>query len=61
MTESAERPEGTWDEAVRRDDEYWDEAERAVGKGAPSILLGTSTRALRESLARLRKITEEDS
>jgi hypothetical protein len=44
--------------AVR--DAYWDEVERAVGTGTPSILLGTSTRALRKSLTRLRKITEED-
>jgi hypothetical protein len=55
-----ERPEGIWDEAVRRDDAYWDEAARAVGTGTRSSLWGTSTRSLRKELERLREITEED-
>lgn len=32
-----------------------DEVTKAVGKGAPSVLLGTSTRALRNSLRKLRR------
>jgi hypothetical protein len=38
-------------------DAFWAEVEAAVGKGAPSVLLGTSTRSLRKNLARLREIT----
>jgi hypothetical protein len=38
-------------------DAFWAEVEAAVGKGALSILLGTSTRSLRKNLARLRETT----
>lgn len=38
-----------------KDDAYWDEVERAVGKGTPSIMLGTSTQSLRKNLDLLRK------
>jgi hypothetical protein len=44
---------------IVKDDEYWAEVERAVGKGTRSILWGTSTRSLRKALAKLRKIEEE--
>ncbi len=37
-----------------KDEGYWDEVERAVGKGTRSVLWGTSTRSLRRALARLR-------
>jgi hypothetical protein len=37
------------------DEAYWVEVRRAVGRGAPSLLFGTSTRALRRSLTRLRE------
>ena len=56
---ACEHREYGWRRAGR--DAYWDEVERAVGTGTRSILLGTSTRSLRKSLARLRRITEEDS
>lgn len=42
------------DTQPEKDDRYWDEVERAVGKGTRSILWGTSTRSLRRALARLR-------
>ena len=32
---------------------YYDEVRRAVGRGAPTVLLGTSTRSLERSLAKL--------
>lgn len=38
-----------------RDKAYWEEVERAVGKGAPTLLLGTSTRSLKKSLAELKE------
>ena len=37
-----------------RDEAYWQEVRRAVGKGTRSILWGTSTRSLRRSLDGLR-------
>lgn len=38
---------------VQRDAAYYDEVRRAVGRGAPSLLLGTSTKSLKRSLAKL--------
>jgi hypothetical protein len=35
---------------VRMDDAYYDEVRQAVGRGAPSVLLGTSTKSLERSL-----------
>lgn len=58
MTDETERP-GTWDEAVRRDETYWDEVTRAVGTGTPGILLGTSARSLKKNLDRLRQAAAE--
>lgn len=43
---------------ARRDDAFYEEVERAVGKSARSVLSGMSTRSLRRSLARLRKSRE---
>lgn len=40
---------------IIKDDKYWAEVERAVGKGTFTILLGTSTRSLKKNLAKLRK------
>ena len=34
------------DSPVVRDDAYYEEVRQAVGRGAPTLLLGTSTRAL---------------
>ena len=41
------------DESVERDDAYYDEVRQAVGGGAPSVLLGTSTKSLERSLEKL--------
>ena len=41
-------------------DAFWAEVEAAAGKGAPSILLGTSTRSLKKSVARLRDQQERE-
>jgi hypothetical protein len=40
------------DTQPEKDEKYWEEVERAVGKGTRSILWGTSTRSLRRALAR---------
>ena len=40
-----------------KDDSYWEEVRRAVGKGTWSLLWDTSTRSLRKSLEKLRKVT----
>jgi hypothetical protein len=42
------------DAPVEMDDTYYDEVRRAVGSGAPSVLLGTSTKSLERSLGKLR-------
>ncbi len=41
-------------EAVTLDDQYFEEVRQAVGRGTPSVLLGTSTRSLNRSLAKIR-------
>lgn len=41
-------------EQVAKDDAYWAEVQKAVGRGTPSILLGTSTRSLARALRKLR-------
>jgi len=46
---------------VRRDDAYYDEVRRAVGRGAPSLLFGTSTKSLERSLAKLRNVETKAS
>ncbi len=48
------------EDMIRRDDEYWAGVARAVGKGTPSILLGTSTRSLKKNLDRLRQAAGEE-
>ena len=40
---------------VQMDDAYYDEVRKAVGRGTPSVLLGTSTRALERNLSELRR------
>lgn len=57
MTSRVNRP-GTdllpeLDEPVERDDAYYDEVRQAVGRGAPSVLLGTSTKSLERGLEKL--------
>lgn len=54
-------PRKTWsysrvgkDDLPELDDAYYDEVRRAVGRGAPTVLLGTSKRSLERSLARIR-------
>jgi hypothetical protein len=42
------------DVPVQRDDAYYDEVRRAVGRGTPSVLLGTSTRSLERSFQQLK-------
>jgi hypothetical protein len=46
---------------TRMDDAYYDEVRRAVGRGAPSLLVGTSTKSLERSLAKLRAVQESES
>jgi hypothetical protein len=41
------------DESVERDDAYYEEVRQAVGRGAPSVLLGTSTKSLERNLEKL--------
>lgn len=36
-----------------RDDTYYEDVRRAVGRGAPTVLLGTPARALRRALGRM--------
>lgn len=38
---------------LERDDAYYDEVRQAVGRGTPSVLLGTSTKSLERSLEKL--------
>ena len=46
-----------------RDDAYYDDVRQAVGRGAPSVLLGTSTKALDRNLQKIRfaKVSDEPS
>lgn len=43
------------EDAPARDDDYYAEVRESVGRGTPSILLGTSRRALDRSLEKLRQ------
>jgi len=43
------------------DDAHWAEVRAAMGKGTRSILLGTSSRALNRSLAKVREASERVS
>jgi hypothetical protein len=51
------------DVSVDRDDAYYDDVRQAVGRGAPSVLLGTSTKALDRNLQKIRfaKVSDEPS
>jgi hypothetical protein len=42
------------DESVERDDAYYTEVRQAVGRGAPTVLLGTSNKALEASLREIK-------
>jgi hypothetical protein len=44
-----------------RDSAYYEEVRRAIGHGAPSMLLGTSTKSLERSLAKLRAVEQGES
>ena len=39
---------------IQMDDDYYDEVRKAVGRGTLSVLLGTSTRSLKQHLGKLR-------
>jgi hypothetical protein len=49
------------DAPVQMDTAYYDEVRRAVGRGAPTVLLGTSTRSLQRSLGKLKAAQEGKS
>jgi hypothetical protein len=44
-----------------RDTAYYDEVRRAVGRGAPGLLFGTSTKSLERSLAKLTAVEQGES
>ena len=46
---------------AERDDAYYEEVQRAVGRGAPSVLLGTSTRSLERNLEKLKDLQQSDT
>jgi len=43
---------------AQRDEAYYDEVRRAVGSGTPTLLLGTSTKSLQRSLAKLTAVQQ---
>ncbi len=43
---------------AKSDARFYDEVRRAVGRGAPTVLLGTSTRSLKRSLAKLTAVEQ---
>ena len=46
------------DAPVQMDDAYYDEVRQAVGRGAPSVLVGTSTRSLERNLGKLKAVQQ---
>ena len=48
------------DVPFERDDAYYDEVRHAVGRGAPSVLLGTSTRSLKRGFRKLKTVRQAD-
>lgn len=46
---------------VDRDDSYYDEVRRAVGRGAPTVLLGTSTKSLEANIRKIRAAQQTTS
>ena len=46
------------DEPSELDDAYYDEVRQAVGHGAPSVLLGTSTRSLTQTLDKIKAVEQ---
>jgi DNA-binding CsgD family transcriptional regulator len=59
MTESERRQ--AEDARVQMDAAYYDEVCRALGRGTPSVLLGTSTRSLQRSLKKLKAVQQSYS
>lgn len=57
-TDCEKSPDGRHHDTLA-DTGHWQDVERAVGTGAPSLLLGTSTGALRKSLARMREVAAQ--
>jgi hypothetical protein len=49
------------DVPLERDDAYYDEVRQAVGRGAPSVLLGTSTRSLEANVRKIEAAQQESS
>jgi len=45
---------------TRRDTSYYEEVRRALGRGAPSGLLGTSTKSLERSLSKLKAVQQAE-
>ena len=45
---------------TKRDAAYYEEVRRAVGHGAPTALLGTSTKSLERSLAKLKAVQQAE-
>jgi DNA-binding transcriptional MerR regulator len=45
---------------TKRDTAYYEEVRRAVGHGAPTALLGTSTKSLERSLAKLKAVQQAE-
>ena len=52
---SLSRDEGS----VQKDAAYYDEVRQAVGRGTPTLLLGTSTRSLERSLKKLKAVQQD--
>lgn len=48
-------------QARMKEDAYYDEVRRAVGRGAPTVLMGTSTKSLERSLAKLTAAQRDES
>lgn len=46
--------------AVEKDTTYFHEVRQAVGRGAPSLLLGTSTRSLKRAVEELKRLEGSD-
>jgi hypothetical protein len=47
--------------AVETDDAYYEDVRQAVGRGTPSLLLGTSTRSLQRSFRKLKAVQQANA
>ncbi len=54
-------PDAGKDAPVQLDAAFYDEVRRAVGRGTPTLLLGTSTRSLKRNLEKLMMAAERES